>query len=197
MPSHNFSKIIKKILRFFIFKYFKPQMVLGYINRNKLLKNTRISNTTYIAGEDNLTIGDNVFIGHGNFIDASNGLTIGEGVQITNHVSILTHSSHITIRLYGKHYIQHNGNHIGNIKKPVTIGGYSFIGPHSTIMPGTTIGKGAIVSANSYVKTGVYPDFAILAGNPAVVVGSTKDIDKQFLAENPQLAKYYDEWTRE
>jgi len=195
MPSQ--SNMFKKILRFFIFRHFKPQMRLGYLNHNNFLAKTRISNTTYIAGESNLTIGDNVFIGHGNFIDASNGLTIGEGVQITNHVSILTHSSHLSIRLYGKHYIQHNGQHIGNINKPVAIGCYSFVGPHSTIMPGVVIGKGSIVSAYSYVKSGNYPDFAILAGNPAGIVGSTKDLDEKLLQQYPELANYYNEWANE
>ena len=63
---------------------------------------------------------------------------------------------------------------IGYIQGKVNIGKYTFIGPHSTIMPNTTIGKGCIVSAYSYVK-GNYPDFSIISGNPAKIVGDTRD----------------------
>ncbi|MBY0380164.1 MAG: acyltransferase [Burkholderiales bacterium] len=189
--------IIKKLLRRFVFKYLKPQMVLGYHSKDNFLANTRISNITDIVGNNNLTIGNNVFIGHYNFIDASGGITIGEGCQITNYISILTHSSHISIRLYGKHYIENNGKHVGYIRGNVNIGKYTFIGPHSIIMPGTTIGKGSIISAYSYIKAGNYPDFAILSGNPAQVIGTTTDMDKEYLKQNPELNKYYNEWVNE
>lgn len=189
-------KIFYKLLRGVVFKYFKPQMVLGYRN-NTFLCNTRVSNTTDIMGTHNLHLGDNVFIGHFNIIDASCGLTIEEGCQIANFVSILTHSSHISVRLYGKHYIKHNGKHVGYLQKKVYIGKYSFIGPHSVIMPGASIGKGSIVSAYSYVESGKYPDYAILKGNPATQVGDTRNIDKKYLEQYPDLMEYYNEWTNE
>ena len=157
----------------------------------KPLKNTRISNTTFIGNLDNLTCDDHVFIGHFNFIDASNGLTIGEGCQITNYVSVLTHSSHISIRLYGREY---KGNDmIGYVKGSVSIGEYTFIGPHSVVMPGTSIGKGCIVSAYSMVK-GEFPDFSILSGNPARVVGDTRDLDAFYLKQHPELNAHYIQW---
>lgn len=158
------------------------------------LMRTRISNTVSLTGWENFHVEDNVFIGHYNFIDASNRLTIEEGCQITNYVSILTHSSHNSIRLYGSKY-----NQVGPMKAynegPVRIGKYSFIGPHSIIMPNTDIGKGCIVSAYSYVK-GTFPDFSIIAGNPAQVVGDTREIDKKYLEEYPELADYYNDWAK-
>lgn len=153
---------------------------------------TRVSNTTYIGNREKLLIDDNVFIGHFNFIDASNGLTIKTGCQITNYVSILTHSSHISIRLYGKEYPHHN-NLKGYIKGSVYIGEYSFIGPHTVIMPHTKIGKGSLISAYSYVK-GEFPDFSIISGNPAKVIGDTREMDKPFLASHPELQAFYNEW---
>jgi len=155
---------------------------------------TRISNTTTIQGFDKFLVADNVFIGHYNFIDASNGLEIEEGCQITNYVSILTHSSHDAIRLYGKHYgkaYPMKAYHEG----PVRIGKYTFIGPHSCIMPGTIIGKGSIVTAYSFVK-GIFPDYSIIAGNPAQVIGDTRDRDENILESNPELRAYYDEWNK-
>lgn len=182
-------KIKKRVLSLFN----PPRMFSGFITADKkVLKHTRVSNTTFIDSRKNLTIGDNVYIGHFNTLDASNGLTIGEGCQITNYISILTHSSHISIRLYGKKYIEHK-EHAGYLKGSVEIGKYSFIGPHSVIMPGTKIGKGSIVSAYSYVK-GEFPDFSVIAGNPAKVIKSTKELDQSYLDSFPELKEYYDEW---
>lgn len=184
------------LFRRLIFKCFAPQMVLGYRRKidNQFLPQTRISNTTSISGEHNLDIADNVFIGHFNTLDASNGLMIGTGCQISNYVSVTTHSSHIAIRLYGVHYIEHNGRHHGYITGKTVIKAYTFIGPHSTIMPNVTLGKGSLVKAYSYVASGTYPDFAILCGNPAKVVGDTRDLDKELLHQYPELQAYYQEW---
>ncbi|GAB4447551.1 MAG: hypothetical protein Fur0028_02490 [Bacteroidales bacterium] len=170
----------------------KPIMRTGYLQNGKWLKNVRISNTTFIHAKDKFVIGDHVFIGHYNFIEASNGLTIEEGCQITNYVSITTHSSHISIRLYGVEYSNFQDLK-GYIKGPVTIGKYSYIGPHTVIMPNTKIGKGSVVAAFSYVK-GDFPDFSIIAGNPAKVIGDTRQLDEPYLKENHQLRTFYDKW---
>lgn len=182
-----------KLLNRFWFKHLRPQMQCGYycLKLEQKLPNTRISNTTAIIAATNLAISDNVFIGHFNQIDASNGLTIKQGCQITNFVTILTHSSHIAIRLYGGSYIANNGQHIGYVKASTSIGEYSFIGPHSTIMPDVHLGKGTIVHSHSYVKAGNYPDFAIIAGNPAIIVGDSRDIDNKYLVKHPELIVTY------
>lgn len=158
----------------------------------KRIKDTRVSSNTFIDHQESLLLGNNVYIGHYNFIEASNHITIEKGCQITNFVNISTHSSHLAIRLYGKQYTKFQ-DHIGYIKGPVIIGQYSFIGPHTVIMPNTTIGKGCIVSAYSYVK-GDYPDFSIIKGNPAKVVGDTRHLDKDYLAQNPELKEMYEQW---
>ena len=63
------------------------------------------------------------------------------------------------------------------------------------IMPGTTIGKGCMVSAYSYVN-GVFPDFSIIAGNPAVVTGDTRKLDQPYLDLDPDLKKWYNQWSQ-
>lgn len=168
-------------------------MVMGYKNPDgKYCALTRISNTCSIVNHKNLEIGNNVFIGHYNFIEASHKIVIGEGCQITNFVSIISHSSHNSIRLYGKHYIGQS-EYIAYKTGQIIIGKYSFIGPHVTILPGAAIGKGSIVAAYSLVKD-QFPDFAIIAGNPAAVVGDTREIDNKYLARHPDLQAYYNEW---
>lgn len=167
-----------------------PRMI--YYKKNfqgKKTINLRIGNTTFIDHPGKLQVADHVYIGHHNFIEASNSVTIEKGCQITSFVSLTSHSSHHSIRLYGSHYGETN-DHIGYQTGEVYIGKFTFIGPHTTIMPGTKIGKGCIVSAYSLLK-GEYPDFSVIAGNPAVVVGSVQEKDQKIIDEYPLLANYY------
>ncbi|MEO6166063.1 MAG: acyltransferase [Chitinophagales bacterium] len=189
-----FRKFLHRLKRIF-FRDQVPEMIWGFTCADgKYRLSVRISNTTFIGSREKLSLGDNVFIGHYNMIDASNSLVIEEGCQVTNYVSMLTHSSHYSIRLYGKEYVNHK-DHTGYVKGKVKIGKYSFIGPHSVIMPGTSIGKGSIVSAFSYVS-GVFPDFSIISGNPAVVSGDTRKIDQLFLSQYPELQELYNQWSK-
>lgn len=188
------QKFIDKILRRF-FLLFRPAMNGRIFDKNgKRIEKTRISNTTYIDHPQCLTLGTNVFIGHYNYIEASNGITIEEGCQLTTFINITSHSSHMSIRLYGKHYGE--GEMKGYERGEIHIGKYTFIGPHSTIMPKTKIGKGSIVSAYSYVR-GEFPDFSIISGNPAKVTGDTRNLDERQMRQHPELRAYYDEWTAE
>lgn len=175
-------------------KRLEPKMISNYELNGQVIGYTRVSSSTVISEKSKLKLSNNVFIGHFNFIEASNGIQIDEGVQLTNYISVLTHSSHISIRLYGKEYVSQQ-NLIGYKKGSVHIGAYSFVGPHTTILPGTNIGKGSIVSSYSSVK-GDFPDFAIIAGNPAVVVGDTRTLDEPFLTEHPELKNYYNNWSK-
>jgi acetyltransferase-like isoleucine patch superfamily enzyme len=189
-------KRIRRRLQYELGKFFSPQVIGKYKRHDgTVLRKTRISNTALIGDPEKLDIEDNVFVFHYTIIDASNGVTIKEGCQVGAWVGIFSHSSHISIRLYGKHYGEVNPMK-GYVKGPVYIGEYTFIGPHSIIMPGTRIGKGSIVSAYSYVE-GEFPDFAIISGNPAKVVGDTRKIDKRYLDNDPQLRAYYAEWSGE
>ncbi len=187
--------IIKSGFRYLFCRSDHIEMIYGFkTTEGVLLKNTRISNSTCIECKDKLIIEDNVFISHYNFIDASNKVIIKEGCQIASYISIITHSSHISIRLYGREYRTHK-NLIGYVKGPVYIDKYTFIGPHSVIMPNTHIGKGCIVAAYSYVK-GEFPDFSIISGNPAKVIGNTKEIDKEYLSRYPELMDFYNQWVQ-
>lgn len=164
--------------------------------RGQVLPHTRIAPSTCIEGERHLELADHVFIGQFNFIDAHGGLTIGEGVQITNFVSIVTHSSHRSLRLLGRSYVAHRGPAPGYVRAPIVIGPYSFIGPHSLIEAGSRIGRGVVVCAYAQVR-GEVPDFAIVAGQPAHVIGDVRHGDAKLLAQHPWLAAHYQAWARE
>jgi acetyltransferase-like isoleucine patch superfamily enzyme len=55
---------------------------------------------------------------------------------------------------------------------PVVIGNNVFIGAGSTILKGVQIGDDSVVGAGSVVVAGVFPQGAIIGGNPARVIGS-------------------------
>jgi acetyltransferase-like isoleucine patch superfamily enzyme len=191
--------LLKKIYRNLLFdrrwkryKMLHPKMIYGVKHLGLLLPNTRISTSSVIHSPETLKLDDDVFIGHFNFIEASNGIEINRGTQITNYVSILSHSSHIAIRLYRENYRITTPSE-GYITGPVIIGEYCFVGPHTTIMPNSVIGKGCLVQSHSLVK-GVFPDFSIIAGVPAVVVGDTRDLDEKYLQNNDELKKSYSAW---
>lgn len=163
------------------------------------LPRTRIAPSSCIEGEECLTLGDHVFIGHFNFLDAAGGLRIDEGAQITNFVSVVTHSSHRAVRLMGRSYATYSGpaaQRPGYLQAPVHIGAYAFIGPHSLIEAGSRIGKGAVVCAYSQVR-GEVPEFAIVAGQPARVVGDVRTRDAALLAQHPEMQAHYAAWAGE
>ena len=169
-------------------------IVYGYrcIKTGEYLKSTRIASTTVLMGEQNLIIGDNVWINHYSWIDASGGLYIGEGCQIGFSCGILSHSSHIALRLMGRSYMQTPiEERKGYIRKQTRIGAYTFIGSGSYILPGVTIGKGCIIGVNSVVTKDV-PDYAIVVGAPAKIIGDTQSKDAPFKEDESVLKTYYE-----
>ncbi|MCH2242582.1 MAG: hypothetical protein MK041_11795, partial [Aquabacterium sp.] len=61
------------------------------------------------------------------------------------------------------------------------------------IAPGAHIGRGVLVQAYSYVR-GEVPDFAIVAGQPARVVGDTRVADRPWLERDARVRALYEAW---
>ncbi|MBA4177079.1 MAG: acyltransferase [Leptothrix sp. (in: Bacteria)] len=170
-----------------------PRMLYGWRTADGTWRaHTRVSSSTHIESPARLQLADHVYIGHFNVLDASGGLTLDEGVQVTTHCALLTHSSHRAVRLAGQAYWG-AAEPAGFTRAATYIGAYSFIGPHSVVAPGTRIGRGVLVRAFSYVR-GEVPDFSIVAGQPAQVVGDTRQADAAWLQAHPEARADHDAW---
>jgi acetyltransferase-like isoleucine patch superfamily enzyme len=189
MSSRSFFSNFFKKLKYKIFlKNIAPEILAYKDQLGNTIAQTGLSNVTHIGDRSNFKVGQNVYIGHFNYIDCSKEVVIEDGCALSNYISILTHSSHNNIRFRGQSLGIEND--ILLVKKPVFIGKFTYIGPHSVIMPGTKIGKGSIVAAYSFVS-GKFPDYSIIKGNPAKVIGSTQDIDLPFLENHPEYKEFY------
>jgi len=116
-------------------------------------------------------------------------LTIGEGVTISSYVRVLTHdwSPHTM----GKAMGVYTDKPLGHIK-PISIGDFSFIGTGSIVMPGTSIGKGCVIGAGT-VARGTIPDYSLVIGSPAKVIGDTRDyMSRKFPEHAETIAQHYD-----
>lgn len=109
----------------------------------------------------NISIGEDSIIGERVVLDGRHKLIIGNHVDIASEVMIYN----------GQHDI-HDPEFKGEFAQ-VQIKDYVFIGPRAIILPGITIGRGAIVGAGAVVTKDV-PDFSIVGGVPAKIIGERK-----------------------
>lgn len=119
-----------------------------------------IYDTSVIMG--NVSIGKSVWIGPYTMLEGINAdLIIEDFVSINTGVCIFTHDSTKYHLSGGKSDFE-----VGKVK----IGHNSVIGTMSMVNYGVTIGHHCVVAAHSFVKDDV-PDYAIVAGIPAHIIG--------------------------
>ena len=99
-----------------------------------------------ISARDRITIGDDTLVGSGAIITDNDAHSLNPD----------------------KHY-----DEAGIRCAPVSIGPRVFIGARAIILKGVTIGEGAVVGAGAVVTSDV-PDFSIVGGTPARVIGSVR-----------------------
>ena len=110
----------------------------------------------------NISIGEDSIIGDHAFLDGRAALKIGSHVDIASSVMI-----------YNSEHDLEKADFTAR-EEPVIIGDYVFIGPRAIILPGVRIGKGAVVAAGAVITNNV-PDFSIVGGVPAKVIGERKN----------------------
>lgn len=110
-------------------------------------RHCKISSHTFIC--EGVTIEDGVFVGH--------------GVMFTNDMYPRAVNADGSLQTDSDWQVL-----------PTRVKRHASIGSNATILPGLTIGEGAQVGAGAVVVKDV-PDFAIVAGVPARVIGHVKD----------------------
>ena len=112
-----------------------------------------------------VAVGEETWIGPFVILDGSGAaLTIGNYCDVSAGVHIFTHDTALRCVSMGQ---------AGAQRSPVNIGDGTYIGSQSVVTPGTIIGSRCIVGANSFVNADV-PDRTIVAGSPAVPIGSVE-----------------------
>lgn len=114
-----------------------------------------------------ITIGTDSIIGYRAFLDGRATLDIGNHVDVASEVMIYN----------SEHDIHAADFHATTA--PVKIGDYVFIGPRAIIMPGVNIGKGAVIAGGAVVTENI-PDFAIVGGVPARIIGERANKDPHY-----------------
>lgn len=148
-------------------------------------KNSVVSgNYVFETEKGKITIGDNTFIGGGLFVCVDS-ISIGNNVMFSWGCTVIDTNAHSIDSEKRRNDVKdwYKGlkeNNIGAYKdwsnvisKPIVVMDDAWIGFNVIILKGVTIGKGAIVGAGSVVTNDV-PDYAVVAGNPAVLLKKTE-----------------------
>jgi acetyltransferase-like isoleucine patch superfamily enzyme len=149
----SISFLFKGALGYVAYVSIWPSSLSPFLNRLRGVKIKDISRV-YIA--PNVLI-DTIYPEH---------VTIEEEVYITRGVKILAHFNPTVPmkELIGK----------DSIVKDTIIKRGAFLGVNAVINPGVTVGQMALVAAGAVVVKDV-PDYAIVGGNPATVLGDVRD----------------------
>lgn len=119
--------------------------------KSRVSKDTHIGRYCYVGDHCDITRAE---IGH--YVSIANNVSIGPGEHALDRVS--TNSL-----FYAEPYAQLTAG-------VCAIGSDAWIGVDAIVRRGVTVGVGAVVGANSFVNADV-PDFAIVAGSPARLIG--------------------------
>ena len=131
------------------------------------------------------TIGDDSRIG--TFVEIQKNATIGARCKISSH-TFICEGVHIEDEVFIGHGVMFTNdrfpratNEDGSLQTEADwkleytrVKRRASIGSNATIISGVTIGEGALVGAGAVVTRDV-PDYAIVAGVPARVIGDTRD----------------------
>ncbi|WP_432453832.1 MULTISPECIES: acyltransferase [unclassified Agarivorans] len=134
-------------------------------------RNIELGARTFVAAQcflhGPIQIGEDVAINHGCSIDGGKkGVTIGNHSRIANGVKIyaFNHGMHPDTPVW-----QQN-----NTSKGIRIGQDVWVGANCCIIDGVTIADHAVIGMGSVITKDI-PKWAIVAGNPAKIIGDRRD----------------------
>lgn len=127
-------------------------------------KQCMIAANCFIHGP--ITLGDEVSINHSSSLDGgSKGIVIGNQTRIANNVTLyaFNHGMAPDMPVYRQ----------SSQSRGIVIGRDVWVGAQVGIVDGVTIGDGAVIGMGAIVTKDV-PAWAIVAGNPAVIIGDRR-----------------------
>ena len=172
-------KVFSRISRSFIYKL-DGVNTRRYMKRyNKWLKKNGVKMS-----------GSAKYIHHTAILDGSDfsRITLGDKCVISLGVVILTHDFSLETGMISLGKGSENEAHF---EKEVVIGNNCFIGANSIILPGVILGDNCIVGAGTVLSGKTYPDCSIIVGNPAKVIGNTKEWAKCKVEQNGFVRGFY------
>lgn len=140
----------------------------------------RIFDGVRYRGVENLRVGHRVHVGVGSFLQATGGLELRDDVVLGPGVKIWTinHRFDDPQRPIAEQEFD---------QESVVIHDGCWLAANVFVMPGVVLAKGCVVSAGSVVGKKNYPAYAILAGNPARMIGTRVPAAARAAIDEPVL----------
>jgi maltose O-acetyltransferase len=148
-----------------------PGYQIGYLVRKWLVEGIIkqcgqqivVKDNCYFGNGDRLIVGDRSQLGQNSRLGGS--VTLGDDVVMGPDVIMMSTSHEFTD---SELPINRQGS---RAEQPIFIADDVWIGTRVIILPGVNIGRGSVVGAGSVV-TKSFPEYSIIAGNPAKLIGS-------------------------
>lgn len=153
------------------YSFFPTRSSLGRAGRN-----SKLQYPCYVTTPKSIYMEDNTVIRRGSCIinNKNEKVFIKQYTVISVNCTIVT-NNHKSI--VGVPQCLLGSSHINDISKDLVIGEDVFIGADVIILPFGDIGRGCIVGAGSVVTKPI-PPYAVVAGNPAHIIGVKFSIDQ-------------------
>ena len=155
---------------------FKHCIIPSHSDLGSAGKNAVIGFPVYIASPKSLHMEENTVLRRGASIQNNKNehVYIGKYTVISIDVTIVTNNHRSTV---GIPQCLLGASHINDTTKDIHIGEDVWVGTNATILSGGDLGRGCIVGACSLVTKPV-PQYALVAGSPAKIVGVKFNIDQ-------------------
>ncbi len=153
----SFRFLWNALLGYAAYYFFFPLWLPAWLNK---LRGVRISSARKVYIAPNVLI-DSIY---------PEAVTIEDEVYLTRGVKVIAHfnPTNPIAEIIG----------VNSDVRPVKIGYGTFVGVNAILLPGVTLGKCCIVGAGAVVTKSA-PDYSILGGNPAKVIGDVRELKKK------------------
>lgn len=151
---------MRRLVRFFLFYFYDTSYTMGNAGRLVVGKKVALANTLFNLSSGSITVGDYTIF--------------GQNVMVITgrHKFVDGHRAGIDEVMRGGSW-GGGPDEVPSSGYDIIIGSGSWIASGAIINGGVTIGNNVIVAANAVVTRDV-PDFAIVGGVPARVLGDTR-----------------------